>query len=146
MQYRKIATPVIALYVYESLASMFPEFEDRGVSIPDYDAALDITGDFTYNKWGGPQTCKEGDLLIYNDGEFYTCDREVFESTYEATEGQDRYVKTALIEAEEATEDGKVTTLEGESAYKAGDFIVTNPGGDQYCIGREKFLSMYEAV
>lgn len=138
--YRKSAT-VIAVLIESNLDEALDNLND----ISDVEVDLDVTGDLTYNKWGGEQTAKVGDYLINNNGEAYTCDGQVFADTYEEV-GDDEYVKTATIEATEATEAGSISTLEGESAYEAGDFLVTNPGGDRYCITRDKFLAMYEEV
>ncbi len=102
-------------------------------------------GILKYDKWGGRQTAKQGDWLINSNGEAYTCDAEVFAETYkEVSPGVFR--KTALIEAEQALEDCKIDTLEGQSDCKKGDFIVTNPGGDRYPVGRETFLNIYEGA
>ncbi len=44
---------------------------------------LDLETDgFTYEKWGGTQTCKPGDWLVDNDGDVYTVDAAVFARTY----------------------------------------------------------------
>ncbi len=46
---------------------------------------LDLEMDgFTYQKWGGTQTCKAGDWLVNNDGDVYTIDRDTFARTYQA--------------------------------------------------------------
>lgn len=95
-----------------------------------------------YEKWGAMQVAKQGDWLIDNNGEVYTCDKKVFADTYEEA-GKGEYRKIATIEAERANEDGKIETLEGESEYKVGDYIVTNPGGDRYPIEQDKFENMY---
>lgn len=102
-------------------------------------------GKLHYEKWGGQQEASEGDWLIDNNGEAYTCEQKVFASTYEQV-SPGVYRKTATIEAEQATEDGAIDTLEGSSKYKAGDFLVTNPGGDRYPIEHDKFVAMYEPV
>ena len=43
---------------------------------------------------------------------------------------------------------GVVRTLEGSTAYQAGDYIVDNDGSgrDMYAVTAEKFLSMYDRV
>jgi hypothetical protein len=102
-------------------------------------------GVLMYEKWGGLQVASQGDWLIDNNGEVYTCEAKVFASTYEmVSKGQ--YRKTATVEAEQTTEDGTVETLEGKSGYKAGDYIVTNPGGDRYPVEKVKFEAMYQPV
>jgi len=89
------------------------------------------------------QVGKIGDWIIDNEGECYTCDGEVFANTYAKAEREGFFFKTATVSAVEAEADGKVKTLEGYSKYSAGDFIVTNPDGDQYPISRAKFLRVY---
>lgn len=103
------------------------------------------TDGFVYRKWGGDQHCKAGDWLVCNEGDTYTVDGEVFARTYrELSPGN--FVKTTPIWAEVATEAGAVETIEGQSHYDAGDFLVSNreDGGDAYRIRAGKFESMYE--
>ncbi len=59
------------------------------------------------------------------------------------------YEKTATVQAREATE-GEVIetvledgTVETSNTASAGDMVITNPGGEQYIIGGEKFTSRY---
>lgn len=105
---------------------------------------LDVQ-DFVYRKWGGLQRCKAGDWLVDNGGDVYTVDGKVFTATYRQL-GPGVYLKTTPIYAERATGAGKVKTKEGESSYRAGDYIVSNTadGSDTYCIAAEKFEAMYE--
>ena len=105
---------------------------------------LDTKG-FTYHKWGAEQRCKRGDWLVDNGGDIYSVDAEVFAKTYRGI-GAGKYVKTTPIWAEVAAEPGSVVTKEGESHYEAGDYLVYNneDGTDAYCIGADKFKSMYE--
>lgn len=103
------------------------------------------TDGFVYRKWGAEQRCKRGDWLVDNAGDVYTVDAGVFAGTYRKV-GSGTYVKTTPIWAEMATEPGRVATLEGESHYHAGDYVVSNnkDGTDAYCISRTKFEAMYE--
>lgn len=105
---------------------------------------LDTEG-FTYRKWGGEQRCKQGDWIVDNGGDIYSVDAGVFAKTYRKT-GEGIYVKTTPIWAEVATETGRVITIEGESHYQSGDYLVYNneDGTDAYCISASKFESMYE--
>jgi hypothetical protein len=105
---------------------------------------LDTQG-FNYRKWGAEQRCKRGDWLVDNAGDIYTVDAEVFARTYSSI-GAGKYVKTTPVWAEVANESGSVTTKEGESQFEAGDYLVYNneDGTDAYCIGADKFASMYE--
>lgn len=105
---------------------------------------LDTDG-FVYRKWGAEQKCKSGDWLIDNEGDIYTIDQDVFTRTYRKV-GAGKYVKTTPVWAEVAKEDGHVTTKEGASHYKAGDYLVYNDkdGIDGYCTSAAKFESMYE--
>jgi hypothetical protein len=105
---------------------------------------LDTQG-FTYRKWGAEQKCKRGDWLLDNGGDVYSVDAEVFARTYRSV-GAGKYVKTTPVWAEVAAESGSVVTKEGGSHYQAGDYLVYNneDGTDAYCMGAEKFESMYE--
>ncbi|MCU7893265.1 MAG: hypothetical protein KZQ78_17440 [Candidatus Thiodiazotropha sp. (ex Ustalcina ferruginea)] len=108
---------------------------------------LDLeTEGFTYRKWGGLQTCKRGDWLINNEGDVYTVDAETFVKTYtEVSAGL--YIKTAEVWAEVADKAGAIQTLEGETHYMPGDYLVYNDkeGLDGYAVSQEKFESMYES-
>jgi hypothetical protein len=105
---------------------------------------LDTQG-FTYQKWGGTQTCKRGDWIVNNDGETYTVDLDTFARTYRA-ETPGVYIKVAPVWAEVATAAGDVRTKEGTTHYDAGDYLVYNEpdGGDPYAVTKEKFERMYE--
>jgi len=105
---------------------------------------LDTDG-FTYQKWGGNQKCKKGDWLVDNAGDIYTIDGSVFERTYQKV-GPGKYLKVTPVWARVATEEGHLTTKEGVSHYKKGDYLVYNnkDGTDGYCISTDKFESMYE--
>lgn len=105
---------------------------------------LDTTG-FTYHKWGAQQHCKRGDWIVSNDGETYTVDGEVFSRTYRQV-GPGLYVKVTPVWAEVASRDGSLPTLEGESRYRAGDYLVFNDeaGQDGWCMDAARFESMYE--
>jgi len=109
---------------------------------------LDLETDgFSYEKWGGSQTCRKGDWLVDNDGDVYTIDRQVFAATYEKV-GLGQYAKTQAVWAEAAEEAGVVKTIEGSTEYEAGDYLVYNDeaGKDKYAVSRDKFESMYEKV
>ena len=107
---------------------------------------LDTKG-FTYEKWGGTQTCKPGDWIVSNAGDTYTVDRESFASTYRAA-GHGEYVKIAPVYAEVAANAGDVTTKEGTTHYAAGDYLVYNEpdGGDPYAVSKENFERMYQEL
>lgn len=107
---------------------------------------LDLqTGGFTYQKWGGQQTCKAGDWIVFASGDTYTVDHKSFQATYRQL-SPGIYVKSAAIWAEVAAQDGSVKTQEGESHYKAGDYVVSNDedGSDTYCIAANVFEAAYE--
>jgi hypothetical protein len=106
--------------------------------------ALDGAG-FTYEKWGGTQTCKAGDWLVNNDGDVYTVDAQTFARTYERV-GDGKYVKVTPVWAEVARESGQVQTKEGTTEYAAGDYLVFNEenGGDPYAVTARRFEEMYE--
>ena len=105
---------------------------------------LDTDG-FTYQKWGGVQTCKPGDWILDNGGDIYTVDRETFARTYRKVDGG-RYVKVTPVWAELAVSEGRVQTKEGATDYRRGDYLVFNEetGGDGYAVEAEKFRVMYE--
>lgn len=107
---------------------------------------LDTEG-FTYEKWGGIQRCKPGDWVVNNAGETYTIDADVFASTYsEVSPGL--YRKHAQIWAERAEAAGVIPTLEGSTAYEAGDMLVyTDPSRSRgYAVAAGKFATLYEPV
>jgi hypothetical protein len=106
--------------------------------------ALDTVG-FRYQKWGRAQKCKRGDWIVDNGQDLYTVDARVFARTYEEV-SRGRYRKRTPVWAELALEDGVISTKEGQSRYKAGDYIVFNQrdGRDGYCIAAEMFQELYE--
>jgi hypothetical protein len=106
--------------------------------------ALETPG-FTYRKWGAVQRCKAMDWIIDNNGEVYTVDCLTFERTYQRV-GAGKYLKITPVWAEAAQEAGCVRTKEGETHYRAGDYLVFNEelGGDPYAVSAEKFDAMYE--
>ncbi len=105
---------------------------------------LDTEG-FCYQKWGAEQLCKSGDWIVNNNGDIYSVDQQVFAKTYRMR-SPGMFVKTTPIWAEQATQSGSVKTKEGESHYRAGDYLVYNneDGSDAYCISATKFKAMYE--
>ena len=107
---------------------------------------LDLdTGGFTYRKWGGEQTCKPGDWIVNNGGDVYTVDRDTFARTYRA-ESPGLYRKVAPVWAELADRDGAITTKEGVTHYKGGDYLVFNDeqGQDGYAVTAPSFEAMYQ--
>lgn len=97
-----------------------------------------------YTKWGSAQVASHGDWLIAEeDGTARTCRADVFAATYQPTGAPGQYQKFGYVDAEVATEDGTVATLEGSTVYKAGDFIVTNATGEQYAMSAAKFHARY---
>jgi len=104
---------------------------------------LDTPG-FTYRKWGAKQRCKRGDWLVDNKGEVYSVDARVFARTYRPA-GGGTYQKVTKVWARVAENAGSVSTKEGRSHYRAGDYLVFNQknGGDAYCMSRRKFKATY---
>jgi hypothetical protein len=107
---------------------------------------LDTEG-FAYDKWGSQQFCKRGDWLVDNDGDKYTVSEDAFARTYEFV-SPGVYTKSAPVWAEVADKPGKVKTSEGETAYEAGDYLVSNNqnGTDAYAIGADKFRRLYDVA
>jgi len=105
---------------------------------------LDTEG-FVYNKWGGRQACKRGDWLVDNNGDKYTVAQESFAKSYKFV-SPGVYTKAAAVWAEVADQAGKVRTSEGETAYKAGDYLVSNnqDGTDAYAVSAKKFRELYD--
>ena len=54
--------------------------------------------------------------------------------------------KPIPVQVEFAAADGTCATLEGAVRFRAGDAILTGVKGERWPIGREAFLSSYEAV
>lgn len=108
--------------------------------------ALDTQG-FRYHKWGGEQNCKAGDWIVSNNGDVYTVDAQTFVLSYRPT-GPGTYVKMSPVWAEKAATAGAVTTKEGVTHYRQGDYLVCNreDGGDAYAVSAEKFEAMYEPL
>jgi hypothetical protein len=109
---------------------------------------LDLeTAGFTYEKWGGTQTCKAGDWVVDNNGNTYTIDADVFKRTYRHV-GNGQYQKSVIIFAEQASHPGTIKTKEGTTDYKKGDYLVYNNHGrqDGYAMSEEDFYRMYEAA
>lgn len=97
-----------------------------------------------YSKWGSTQICKRGDWIVNNGGDVYSIDAGSFAKTYEKV-SPGVYIKTGFVWATVATHEGSVSTKEGESWYKEGDYLVCNDpdGNDTYCVSKTKFESMY---
>lgn len=102
---------------------------------------------FAYRKWGAMQTGKPGDWLVESDGSVHTVDAHSFARTYRQV-GPGRYEKHTTVWAEPAARAGWIRTLEGETHYEAGDYLVWNDaqGSDGYAIQRARFEELYEPL
>ncbi|MFM7269741.1 MAG: patatin-like phospholipase family protein [Cyanobium sp.] len=102
---------------------------------------------FTYHKWGALQSAKPGDWLVERDGAVHSVDAQSFARTYRQV-GPATYVKEATVWAKPADEAGVIPTLEGETHYRRGDYLVWNDreGQEGYAIAREKFETLYEPI
>ncbi len=54
--------------------------------------------------------------------------------------------KPIVVEAQEATKDGVILTLEGHMSYSPGDWIITGVNGEQYPCKPDIFEKTYERV
>ncbi|RDH86890.1 MAG: hypothetical protein DIZ77_04410 [endosymbiont of Seepiophila jonesi] len=120
----------------------YRKHSDQAVTAVQLD--LDTIG-FVYQKWGAEQRCKQGDWLVDNNGDTYTIDTAVFARTYRKV-APGRFVKTTPVWARQADHDGSIKTIEGESHYSTGDYLVFNneDGTDGYCMSADSFHAMYE--
>jgi hypothetical protein len=127
--------------------NQYQEYRRRkGTEVVAIRLDLDTDG-FTYEKWGGIQTCKRGDWIVYGGGSTYTVDAASFAKTYtELRPGL--YVKVGSVWAKEAGAAGSICTKEGTTDYEAGDFIVCNDsnGEDCWAVSAEDFSRLYESV
>lgn len=98
-----------------------------------------------YQKWGATQRAKPDDWLVRNGDDTYTVDRDVFARTYREVK-PGIYKKITRVWAEVARESGAIETLEGQSHYEVGDYLVSNheDGTDAYCMTAARFESLYE--
>lgn len=105
---------------------------------------LDTDG-FDFRKWGGVQHCKANDWIVDDEGEIHTVDADSFARTYRELR-RGAFIKTAPVWAEQAEDDGSVTTKEGRTNYVKGDWLVSNneDGSDAYAIGGDEFRRRYE--
>ena len=107
---------------------------------------LDVV-DFRYRKWGSAQSCKQGDWLVNNEGDVYTIEGDYFKKYYRQV-GPGEYAKVGDVWAEIASDSGFIKTIEGKSAYTAGDYLVFDAaeGGDAYAVKKTKFEQMYSLL
>lgn len=113
--------------------------------VPVQAIQLDIA--LTYEKWSETQHSEVGDWLLSKNGETYTCPAATFAETYRLLPGHEGwFYKHAEVDVEIATESGSVVTSEGQTAYVAGDYIVTNPDGSRHAIEAARFGDLYEPL
>ncbi len=105
---------------------------------------LELEG-FTYRKWGGVQRARTGDWLVKRDEDVYTVDQTSFAKSYKPLGGA-QYIKAQPVWAREADKDGRISTKEGATDYKAGDMLVFNDAEqrDGYAMPRAKFDKLYQ--
>lgn len=83
--------------------------------------------------------------VIVSDGKSTWCvKKDVFSETYSPTEDGDGWVKTGEVRAAQVLSSGFLQTLEGDIPLRAGDVVVTNPGGDSYSMSEARFQELYE--
>jgi hypothetical protein len=100
--------------------------------------------EFTYQKWNASQHGKPGDWLVNNNNDVYTVDNDYFRKNYKYL-SPGAYEKIGTIWAEVAEEDGSIETVEGSTAYIAGDYLVYDRevGGTGYAVSKQDFERMY---
>lgn len=111
-----------------------------------FDVPKDIPHLFKYQKWGSLQGCKPNDWLVKtSEGEVYTIDEQSFANTYTRVSG-DSYQKSVGVYAYQCEADGAISTKEGTTYYKAGDWVTYNDKEltDGYAISDEKFRKLYD--
>lgn len=57
-----------------------------------------------------------------------------------------RYVKTEIVIATFALQEGELVSLEGPNRYKSGDALITGSTGSRWSVSRDRFDMKYEAV
>ena len=127
------------------LAAEITTYRKReGTQVTAIQLKLDVKT-FTYHKWGALQTCKGGDWLVERNGSVHTVTADSFARTYKQI-GPATYVKEGVVWAAPASGDGAITTQEGETHYKQGDFLVWNDQErtDGYAIAKDTFETLYE--
>lgn len=115
-----------------------------GITVTAIQIKLKTEG-IRYEKWGAIQLARTNDWLVENDGECYTVAADSFSRTYQPV-ADGRYVKISQVWAYQATESGRIDTLEGSSGYESGDYIVfNNPDdpADVYAVAKTRFESHY---
>lgn len=107
---------------------------------------LDTPG-FTYQKWGATQRCRRGDWLVNNQGDFYTVAQDSFARTYVAV-SPGIYQKITNVWAKPAAEAGSITTREGLTHFRQGDYLVCNEeqSTDVYAVERAVFEAFYDEI
>ena len=102
---------------------------------------------FNYQKWGSSQYCKPGDWLINNDDDIYTVDKDYFKEHYRKVSAG-VFEKVGEIWAEPTESDGSIETIEGETNFRAGDYLVFDRrhGGIGYAISKARFERWYEPL
>ncbi|SMF15405.1 hypothetical protein SAMN02745866_01004 [Alteromonadaceae bacterium Bs31] len=103
--------------------------------------------EFRFRKWGAEQRCKKNDWLVDNEGDVYPVDKDYFDKYYRQI-GPGEYTKVGTVWAEQAAHTGFTPTLEGQSEFRVGDYIVYDQpeGGDAHVVEKSKFEVMYALV
>ncbi len=108
--------------------------------------SMDFAG-FSYTKWGANQKCERNDWLVDNGGDVYTVQDEYFRNNYVAVR-PGAYQKIGEVWAEVAEQEGVIETIEGSSAYHAGDYLLFDRpnGGRGWAVNKQRFEQMYERL
>lgn len=63
-----------------------------------------------------------------------------------------KFQKSAVVDARKLKKEEKITTVlangfhETERVTPAGNWVITNPGGEEYAVSEEKFKARYESI
>lgn len=92
---------------------------------------------------GSVLRCEAGDWLLSDGTAEWTVRAGVFAVTYRRCGGCGGWRKHAPVTARQVAADTEVDTLEGRAVALAGDWVVRNPGGDEWPVPAGVFERHY---